>query len=332
MDSMDRDVLETAVMWHRAGRAVMLGTVLKTWGSAPRPIGAMVALRDDGAVKGSVSGGCLEDDLIERVRSVGFSGSTPTVVTYGLSADDAHRFGLPCGGTLRILVEPVRVSSHLDEALEWVRRGRVVIRYVNVNTGEANVWPTDATTPTSFDGVSLRACYGPSHRLLIIGAGQLSEYVARMGVALGYRVIVCDPREEYVGEWSVAHTEVFREMPDDLIARIGLDQNTAVVALTHDPKIDDLALIEALKSPAFYVGAVGSRVNNAKRRERLKLFDLTDTQVAALHGPIGLHIGARTPPEIAVAIMAEMTSHRHGVPVVQSHTLRDAPSVPQRIE
>ena len=231
-----------------------------------------------------------------------------------------------------ILVEPVRVSSRLDEALEWVRRGRVVIRNVNANTGEADVRPTDSAAPTSFDGVSLRACYGPSHRLLIIGAGQLSEYVARMAVALGYRVIVCDPREEYLGEWSVAHTEVFREMPDDLIERVGLDPNTAVVALTHDPKIDDLALIEALKSPAFYVGAVGSRANNAKRRERLKLFDLTDTQVAALHGPIGLHVGARTPPEIAVAIMAEMTSHRYGVPVVQSHALRDAPSVPQRSE
>lgn len=319
-------------MWHCAGPAVMLGTVLKTWGSTPRPIGAMVALRDDGAVKGSVSGGCLEDDLIERVWRVGFSGSTPTVVTYGLSADDAHRFGLPCGGTLMILVEPVRVSSRLDEALEWVRRGRVVIRNVNANTGEAAVRPTDSAAPTSFDGVSLRACYGPSHRLLIIGAGQLSEYVARVAVALGYRVIVYDPREEYLGEWSVAHTEVFREMPDDLIERVGLDPNTAVVALTHDPKIDDLALIEALKSPAFYVGAVGSRANNAKRRERLKLFDLTDTQVAALHGPIGLHVGAGTPPEIAVAIMAEMTSHRDGVLVVQAHALRDAPSVPQRSE
>ncbi|WP_260436890.1 XdhC family protein [Burkholderia contaminans] len=184
-----------------------------------------------------------------------------------------------------VFVELVRISSRLDEALEWVRRGRAVIRNVNANSGEADVTPTDSAAPTSFDGLSLRACYGTSHRMVIIGAVQLSEYVARTAGALGYRVIVCDPREEYLGEWSVAHTEVFREMPDDLIERVGLDPNTAVVALTHDPKIDDLALIEALKSPAFYVGAIGSRANNAKRRERLKLFDLTDTQIAAPSWP-----------------------------------------------
>jgi xanthine dehydrogenase accessory factor len=323
MDTMDSEVLETAISWHQHGHAVMLGTVVKTWGSAPRPVGSLVALRQDGHVKGSVSGGCIEDDLMVRVWEPGFSVSVPTVVTYGISADEAHRFGLPCGGTMQIVVEPIGAESGLEKVLEMVQDGQIAARSVDVSSGRVTVKPSEVAGSTMFDGVSLQNFHGPAYRLLIIGAGQLSEYVARLAIPLGFRVMVCDPREEYLHEWDVAHTELFQEMPDDLINRIGLDANSAVVALTHDPKIDDLALMEALRSKAFYVGAIGSRANSSKRRERLKLLDLSGPQVLALHAPIGMHIGAQTPPEIAVAIMAEVISCRNHVPVMQTHALRE---------
>lgn len=323
MDGMDRAVLEAAVNWYRQGWSVVLGTVVRTWGSAPRPVGSMVTLRGDGVLRGSVSGGCIEDDLILRIQAGEFRTGKPCVVSYGMSADEAHRFGLPCGGTLQIAMESVCDASGLDELLARVQRGQIVERIVDIETGEASVRLADRAGALSFDGRTLRMIHGPRYRLLVVGAGQLSEYVAQMALSLGYRVTVCDPREEYLNEWHVEHTDVSREMPDDLIARVGLDAHTAVVTLTHDPKIDDLALIEALKSDAFYIGAIGSRANNAKRRERLKLFELDDRRIAALHGPIGLYIGARTPPEIAVSILAEMTAIRHRVPVVQTHQLRD---------
>ncbi|WMY09545.1 XdhC family protein [Paraburkholderia phenoliruptrix] len=326
MDSLDRDVLSAAVMWQRAGKTVALGTVIRTWGSAPRPVGSMVAIRSDGALRGSVSGGCIEDDLILRVKTGELPGALPCEVTYGLSADEAHRFGLPCGGTLKLIVEPVGPASGLELLLELTGRGAVVCRALDMSSGRAAIRESSESEDVQFDGQSLRTVHGPQYRLVIVGAGQLSEYVAHMAVPLGYRVIVCDPREEYAAEWPVAHTEVSREMPDDLLIRIGLDRHTAVVTLTHDPKLDDLALIEALKSDAFYVGAIGSRSNNSKRRARLRLFELGDAQIARLRGPIGLYIGAQTPPEIAVSILAEMISMRYCVPVLQGHEMRETPA------
>ena len=165
----------------------------------------------------------------------------------------------------------------------------------------------------SFDGKVLQCIYGPRWRLIIIGAGQLSTYVAQMAKALDYHVIVCDPRSEYADTWSVPGTVLSREMPDDLVVELKLDAHSAVVAVTHDPKLDDLALMEALKSPAFYVGALGSRLNSKNRRERLLLFDLGSDEIDRLHGPVGLRIGSKTPPEIAISILAEITAVRKGV-------------------
>lgn len=320
---MDRDVLSAAVLWHKAGETAALGTVIRTWGSAPRPVGSMVVIRGDGVLKGSVSGGCIEDDLILRVKSGELPKPLPCEVTYGVSADEAHRFGLPCGGTLKLIVERVGTASALARLLQLTGQGAVVRRVLDMNTGRAVIQESGKCTDVQFDGQSLRTVHGPQYRLVIVGAGQLSEYVARMAVPLGYDVIVCDPREEYASEWPVPNTEITREMPDDLLLRIGLDRHTAVVTLTHDPKLDDLALIEALNSDAFYVGAIGSRANNTKRRARLRLFDLREDHIAKLRGPIGLHIGAKTPPEIAVSILAEMTAMRHSVPVLQGHEMRE---------
>jgi xanthine dehydrogenase accessory factor len=313
MDSLDLDVLNTCAAWLAAGRRCELVTVTRTWGSSPRPIGATLALRDDGQVIGSVSGGCIEDDLIEQARRHGIGSSGPQLVSYGISADDAHRFGLPCGGTIELAIEPLSRQSAIPELLERLARGELVERRLNLTTGAVTLAHAAAGASLRVEGDILATVHGPRWRFFIIGAGPLSRFLAQVARGMDYRVTVCDPREEYRAGWDLEGVHLARMMPDDLVIEAKLDARSAVVALTHDPKLDDLALMEALKSEAFYVGALGSRINNARRRERLKLFDLSEDQLARLHGPVGLYIGSKTPAEIAISILAEMTAVKNGV-------------------
>ena len=313
MDSVDLQVLKSAREWVRTGHRVVLATVVKTWGSAPRPIGALTAIRDDGMVEGSVSGGCVEDDMIARVRSRELARDKPSTTTYGVSAEQAQRFGLPCGGTLELVLEPLDAKSGLDELLERVERHELVKRRLDMETGRAEITAGKWSDQLAFDGTALVSIHGPHWRLLIVGAGQLSKYLAQMAQALDYHVTVCDPREEYADTWDVPGAALTRAMPDDTVIAMNLDAHSAVVTLTHDPKLDDMALLEALKSPAFYVGAIGSKKNNDSRRGRLAEFDLSQEEIARLRGPVGLKIGSKTPPEIAVAILAEMTAVKNGV-------------------
>jgi xanthine dehydrogenase accessory factor len=313
MDSVDLQVLRSGVEWLEAGHRVILATIVETWGSSPRPPGAMLAVRDDGLVAGSVSGGCVEDDLIYKIRNKSLAVEKPEVAVYGITKEDAQRFGLPCGGRLQLVLEPVQDQEALSELLSRVERHELVARTLDLASGQVRLAAGTRNDVLSFDGKVLRSVHGPRWRLLIIGAGQLSTYVARMAQALDYHVTVCDPRQEYADIWDVEGSVLERGMPDDVVLAMNLDSHSAVVAVTHDPKLDDLALIEALKSPAFYVGALGSRLNTQKRRERLASFDLSRAELERLHGPIGLRIGSKTPPEIAVAIVAEMTAVRHGV-------------------
>jgi xanthine dehydrogenase accessory factor len=314
MDSIDLEVLKTADAWLAAGHRCELITVIKTWGSSPRPIGAMLAICDDGTVVGSVSGGCIEDDLIERVRREGVTATVPQIVSYGISADEAHRFGLPCGGTIELAIEPLSAASGIGELLARLERGELLERRIDLDSGAATLVTAGPGAVQRIEGRILATLHGPRWRLLVIGAGQLSRFLAQVATAMDYRVTVCDPREEYRAGWHLPGVELVHMMPDDLVIEAKLDARSAVVALTHDPKLDDLALMEALKSDAFYVGAIGSRLNNAKRRERLKLFDLSDAQLARLHGPIGLYIGSKTPSEIAISILAELTAVKNAVP------------------
>lgn len=317
MDSVDLQVLKSARDWVNAGRRVVMATVVKTWGSAPRPIGALTAIRDDGMVVGSVSGGCVEDDMILQVKEGKLARDKPTTTQYGVSAEEAKRFGLPCGGTLELVLEPLTRDSGIDELLARIERHELVTRTLDMETGRvsigAAVWPDQL----SFDGKTFKSVHGPRWRLIIVGAGQLSSYLAQMAQALDYQVTVCDPREEYADTWNVDGVQLKRGMPDDVVTEMNPDGHTAVVTLTHDPKLDDMALLEALKSPAFYVGAIGSRKNNDARRERLAGFDLSQAEIGKLHGPVGLKLGSKTPPEIAIAILAEMTAIRNGVAVPQ---------------
>jgi xanthine dehydrogenase accessory factor len=313
MDSVDLEVLRKSAEWLDAGRRVLLVTVVRTWGSSPRPPGALLAVREDGHVVGSVSGGCIEDDIVERSRREGAYVKEPKVVTYGVSAEDARRFGLPCGGTIQLVLEPLSATSRIGELLEQVRAGRLVARTLDLDSAQVRLGPARAADGLTFDGQMLTTVHGPRYRMLVIGAGQLSKYLAQIAVGLDYQVTVCDPREEYTETWDIPGVTLVKTMPDDTVVEMKLDERCAVVALTHDPKLDDLALMEALKSPAFYVGALGSRANNVKRRKRLEEFDLTGEQIARLHGPIGLYIGSRTPPEIAISILAEITAAKNGV-------------------
>jgi len=324
MHSVDLEVLKRSAQWLEEGRRALLVTVVKTWGSSPRPEGAMLVVRDDGHVVGSVSGGCIEDDIIDRVRREGMTATRCEAVTYGVSADEARRFGLPCGGTIQLVLEPLTRESGMLALLREIEAGHLVARRLDLASGFATLHPARATDGLTFDGKTLVTIHGPRYRMLVIGASQLSKYLAQIAVGLDYQVTICDPREEYTETWDIPGVTLVRTMPDDTVRDLELDERCAVVALTHDPKLDDLALMEALKSPAFYVGALGSRSNNAKRRERLKEFDLSDEEIARLHGPIGLFIGSRTPPEIAVSILAEVTAVKNGVQLPESASVAGA--------
>lgn len=318
MESIDLLVLRTARDWLQAGHRVLLATVARTWGSSPRPVGSMMALRSDGRVVGSVSGGCIEDDLIHRYTTAyggsGLPDSTPQRVRYGVTADEAHRFGLPCGGTLELILEFSPSWQSLAQLLEQLDSGQLVRRQLDLHSGAATLLPSAAPEQFSVDGEHMASTLGPGYRLLLIGAGALAEYLATMALFNGFRVSVCDPRPEYIDGWNVAGVECLVGMPDDVVRDFAPDVRTCIVAVSHDPKLDDLALLEALHGPAFYIGAIGSRRNSQQRRARLiEHFGESDASLARLHGPIGIYIGSKTPAEIAVSVMAEILAAKNGV-------------------
>lgn len=321
MESLDLRVLADALQWRRAGHAVTLVTVVETWGSAPRPPGALLAVRDDGRVSGSVSGGCVEDDLIAQTKAAFYSAGAapslpakPSMMAYGVSKDEAVRFGLPCGGTLRLVREPLLDTAWVEDLLARTARHELVERRLTLATGAVTLHPAVRGQPMRFDGSALASVFGPKWRLLLIGAGQLSQAVAQMAQMLDFEVLVCDPREDYAATLHGAGITRLAGMPDDVVRELVPDAHTAIVALTHDPKLDDMALLEALTSNAFYVGALGSQRNQVARKKRLaEHFDLPPEALARLHGPVGLFIGAKTPAEIAVSIMAQIVQVKNAV-------------------
>ena len=321
MESLDLRVLADALAWRRAGHAVTLVTVVQTWGSAPRPAGSMLAVRDDGVVSGSVSGGCVEDDLIARTKARfrqvdggAFGLEKPAMMAYGVSQDEAARFGLPCGGSLRLVQEPLLDTAWVEQLLASTAAHQLVARTLTLATGAVQLTPALRGHAMQFDGSTLTTVFGPEWRLLLIGAGQLSQAVAQMAIMLDFDVLVCDPREEYAAALMAGMPGVRRidGMPDDAVRELVPDAHTAIVALTHDPKLDDMALLEALQSKAFYVGALGSRRNQATRKLRLaEHFDVNAEALGRLHGPVGLALGAKTPAEIAVSIVAEIVQTKN---------------------
>ena len=326
MENLDVMVLRSLRNWRAAGKRALLATVVRTWGSSPRPVGSIMALCEDGSVVGSVSGGCIEDDLIYKFTQAyaakGAAGSSanvipsgaPQFIKYGISADEAHQFGLPCGGTLELLLEFDPEAQALTQLVAALEGGQLMQRTVRLQDGWVELRTSAAPENLAVNEAELTNTFGPEYRMLLIGAGQLTEYLATMALFSGFAVTVCDPREEYRGAWSVANVSVTSAMPDDVVTAFKADRRSCVVALTHDPKLDDLALLEALKTDAFYVGAIGSRRNNLVRQQRMiEHFEQTQASLARLRGPIGIYIGSKTPPEIAVSIMAEILAVKNGV-------------------
>ena len=334
MENLDVMVLRTLRDWRTAGKRALLATVVRTWGSSPRPVGSIMALCEDGSVVGSVSGGCIEDDLIYQYTRAYASAATqpgsgsggadavsqqiplgpPAFIKYGITADEAHRFGLPCGGTLELVLEYDPDASHLAQLVQGLEAGQLMQRTLRLSDGAVTL--AQATTPAalSVSATELVNTFGPEYRMLLIGAGQLTEYLATMALFSGFAVTVCDPREEYRSAWQVAGAKVLSDMPDDVVVAFKPDRRSCVIALTHDPKLDDLALLEALGTDAFYVGAIGSRRNNEARHQRmLEHFGQTEATLSRLRGPIGIYIGSKTPPEIAVSVMAEVLAVKNGV-------------------
>lgn len=317
MKDTQLEVLQAALAGLQRGCAVTLASVIKTYGTSPRPVGSLLVVCSDGIFSGSVSGGCIEDDLLERL--VEKPPLQAEVAVYGETEDERFRFGLPCGGTLELLLEPLQGQEQaLQQLIDGITARQIITRSVRPQppAGEPLVshrpWRAE-DKPQWRDGVWYNV-FGPVWRLLIIGAGQTSAYLAEMAGALDYRIFIIDPRPQYRQGWNVAHTTFVEGYPDDAVRALQPDERTVVVALTHDPKLDDLALMEALRSPAFYVGALGSINTNRNRRRRFREhFDFGEVELASLRGPVGLPIGSKTPPEIAIAILAELTALRHGI-------------------
>jgi xanthine dehydrogenase accessory factor len=323
------DPLAAATAWMNARRKVALATVTRTWGSAPRPAGSQMAVRDDGAFTGSVSGGCVEGSVIGEAQAALHDGKARNL-KFGVSNEDAWAVGLACGGTIEIHVTPV-VATAQQNALAELKRARdakrAVVLATDLVTGESRVvFPddggTDALTAAArtsarrdesagvvLDGKSLfLTVFNPPLDLAIIGAVHIAQPLARIGALADYAVRVIDPRTAFATAERFPGVSLSHDWPDEALASQPLTARSAIVALTHDPKLDDPALAAALKSPAFYIGALGSRTTHARRLERLQMQGFAEADLARIHGPIGLDIGARSPAEIAVAILGEMTT------------------------
>ena len=336
MQNQDFIVLQRLHDWRAQGLKAVLVTVTRTWGSSPRPVGSIMAMCESGAVVGSVSGGCIEDDLIreftqpanpDQINSLPAMAieGPPKRMKYGITADEAHRFGLPCGGTLELLLEFNPDAKRLSELVTSLESGQLMQRHTDIATGEVTLTPTDTVSSLKINDTTLTNTFGPAYRMLLIGAGQLGEYIATMAIFSGFTVTICDPREEYASGWTTTNVNKMTEWPDDAVRLFKPDRRTCVLALTHDPKLDDLALLEALETEAFYIGAIGSRANNAARRKRLiEHFDQTEASLSRLKGPIGLYIGSKTPAEIAVSAMAEVLAVKNGVELPRTMAVAQA--------
>ncbi|MDA7964514.1 XdhC family protein [Ruegeria sp.] len=312
---------ETALRWYRAGKGAALATVVETWGSAPRRVGAQLVIAGDGRIEGSVSGGCVEGAVIVEALEAIEEGEA-RLLEFGVSDEDAFAVGLACGGTIRVLVEPV--GAVLPEAmlsdLVAARARREPLAYeVNVETGHRalrrNAYAERLRMDRSgfeADGQTFVAVHNPPLRLIVVGAVHIAQALVPMARIAGYDPAIIDPREAFASSARFPGEKILTDWPNEAVARLGLDSRTALVLLTHDPKLDDPALQAALQAGVFYIGALGSTRTHAKRVDRMEQAGFTSDQIEQIHGPVGLDIGAADPSEIAVAILAQMTAVLRG--------------------
>lgn len=305
-------VIDTAATWLRAEGDVYLVTLLSAFGSSPRPAGTVMAICRDGSFAGSLSGGCLEDDLREKIATT--ERQFPWRIDYSEENAVARRLGLPCGGRLSLLIENLRFDASFLRFAELLRQGLSIRRSVDLNTGEVRLQiEDDDLTEFSHNENTISKRFGPSWRILVIGANMIAYYLAQFALAAQFDVIICDPRETHSMPAIPTGCHFTQQMPDDAVQEFAYDTRSAVVALAHDPKHDDLALIDALVSPAFYVGALGSTRSAEKRARRLREMGLAATDIQRLRGPAGVPIGSKTPAEIAISILAEIIAYKNAI-------------------
>ncbi len=313
LDNMPAVALDYIANGHRAA----IATVIETWGSAPRPVGAQLAIRDDGAFQGSVSGGCVEGAVVAEALEVLETGE-PRILEYGVSDEDVFAVGLACGGEIKILVEPIGFGQGVSvEILKSLNDARTNRTPIGVST-HLQAWdrrlvgPNDAPLrftkdKSGMDDSSFTLIQNPPLRLIVVGAVHIAQALLPMAHIAGYAPFLIDPRDSFGSQTRFPNETILNEWPDVAVESLGLDARTALVTLTHDPKLDTPALAAALNSDAFYIGALGSSRTHAKRRAQLIDLGFTDSQIDRIHGPVGSNIGAATPSEIAISIMAQIT-------------------------
>jgi len=308
------DIPETALAWHRAGKGAALATVVQTWGSAPRRVGSQLAISGEGEIAGSVSGGCVEGAVVAEALDA-IEDGRPAMLEYGVSDGDAFAVGLACGGTIRVLVEPVGsvMPEALLQGLVAARAAREPVAYVTglkadrrlVREGHAERFRMDRSGFEE-DGQTFVAIHNPPLRLIVVGAVHIAQALVPMARIAGFDPVIVDPRESFASAERFPGERLLHDWPDEALRTVGVDARTALVLLTHDPKLDDPALAVALAAECFYIGALGSTRTHGKRVERLVSRGMSEAQIARIHAPIGLDIGAAGPAEIAVSILAEM--------------------------
>lgn len=329
MFNLDLEVFLTLRQWLKEGKSAWLCTVTSTWGSAPRDVGSLMACNSEGQQCGSLSGGCIEEDLLAKVARGEIASDRAQHMIYGATKEEAERLKLPCGGTLGVLIEPLggddqgaspEALAWLDQIISHIERRECITRASDWLEGNHELTPGAILPRFQFERAEttphrLHQVYGPEYHLFLVGISEVTRALAKFALLMDYRITVCDPRPEQVAAWDIDKVRVIRAMPDDAVADYANDDRSAVLALTHDPRIDDMGLLEAFNTKAFYIGAMGSAATSRKRRQRLKLLDISDEALQRLHAPIGLDIGSKTPSEIAIAILAELTqvrARRHG--------------------
>lgn len=313
--SVFENMPELALDWHRAGKGAILATVVETWGSAPRRIGGQLVINKEGEMEGSVSGGCVEGAVVlEAIEAL--ENGEQKLLEYGVSDQDAFSVGLACGGTIRVLLEPIGdvFPVALLEELVSLRASRTPVAYVvNIETGVRGLHVDGfddrfRLDKSGFDegGNTFIGIHNPPLRMIVVGAVHIAQALVPMARIAGFDPVIVDPRASFGSETRFPNERILEDWPDEALAEIGVDARTALVLLTHDPKLDDPALIYALKSNPFYIGALGSKRTHAKRVERMEAEGFSQSDIARICGPVGLDISAATPSEIAVSILAEM--------------------------
>ena len=296
-----------------SGAEAWLATVVAVHGSSPRPPGSLALFLPPTSQIGSLSGGCVEEELSAGIAAGDFPREVPVPLRYGVSAEENARLGLPCGGHLTVMLQfldPERDAEWVHAVNAMLGKRKACRRILHRASGKTDVRREDRFSPLVFSDESLEQSFGPRQRLLLVGAGQLASSVAELALGLDYDVLVVDPRDEARADWKGPDVPLLDGMPDDAVREHANDEQAIVITLTHDPRIDDMALMEALESRAWYVGALGSLRTTRARRERLATLGVAPAAIDRLHAPVGIDIGSKTPPEIAVSILAELTRLR----------------------